>query len=115
MLVHFRGRSAVWVALFICCNCTLRAQQSSPDVLAQKSHQAKQLMAAGRFADAVPLYVELCRALPSNSGLRLNLALAYHMSGQHREAVPEFERVLKTDPSNLPALASLGASYLALN
>ena len=63
---------------------------------------------------AVPIYQELCRALPSNPGLRLNLALAYQMSGQHQEAVPEFERVLKAEPNNQPALLSLGASYLAV-
>jgi tetratricopeptide (TPR) repeat protein len=88
---------------------------AQPDALARKSHDAKELMAAGRFADAIPLYVELSRAMPANAGLRLNLALAYHMAGRHREAVPEFERVLKTDPNSVPALLSLGVSELELN
>ncbi len=109
-----RGRSLIRIALFICLT-TISLQAQSSDALAEKSHQAKELMSAGRFADAVPIYQDLCRAIPDNAGLRLNLALAYHMSGQHREAVPEFERVLKTDPSNFPALLSLGASFLALN
>ena len=84
------------------------------DALVRKSQEAKQLMAEGRFADAIPAYEELTRALPTNTGLRLNLALAYHMSGRHRDAVPHFERVLKSDPSSVPALLSLGAAYLEL-
>jgi predicted Zn-dependent protease len=83
--------------------------------LAAKSARVKDLMAEGRFADAVPLCEELVRALPSNSGLRLNLALALHMSGRHREAIPEFERVLKTEPNSVPALLSLGAARLETN
>ena len=90
----------------------VRAQS---DELARKSQHAKQLMAAGRFADAIPIYESLCTAVPSNIGLRLNLALAYHMSGRQEEAVPEFERVLKSDPNNQPALISLGVALLDLN
>ena len=99
-------------ALLFCSVVSLVAQT---DALAQKSQQAKHLMAEGRFADAIPVYEELCRALPSNPGLRLNLALAYQMAGKPGKAVPEFEQVLRADPSNQPALLSLGATYLALN
>jgi tetratricopeptide (TPR) repeat protein len=112
MLFHTRGRPALRTALLFCTAISAFAQA---DALAHKSQQAKQLMAQGRFADAVPIYQELCRALPANTGLRLNLALAYQMSGRHQEAIPEFERVLKADPNSQPALLSLGASHLAVN
>lgn len=72
-------------------------------------------MAEGRFEDAIPLYRQLVKALPSNPGLRLNLALAQHMAGHHREAIPNFESVLAAQPKSLPALISLGAARLALN
>lgn len=72
-------------------------------------------MAAGRFVEAIPLYQELCRALPSNTGLRLNLGLAYHMTGRQAEAVREFERVLKSDPGNGLPLIALGVALLELN
>ena len=46
------------------------------DDLALKSRRAKDLMAAGRFAEAIPIYEELVRAVPGNPGLLLNLGLA---------------------------------------
>ena len=106
------GRPGRRVALLFLAPGILLAQS---DALAQKSHQAKELMASGRFAEAVPIYRELCRALPENAGLRLNLGLALHMAGRDREAIPEFERVLKAQPDNMPALLSLGAARLATN
>jgi tetratricopeptide (TPR) repeat protein len=105
-------RSPPVLALFVLLAAALAAQTED---LAQKSRAAKELMASGRFADAIPIYDELCRALPANMGLRLNLALALHMAGREKEAVPEFERVLQGDPANQPALLSLGVALLQLN
>src|SRR5687768_4678780 len=110
MLFGHLKRSAIWAA-FVWLGDLAFAQS---DALVRKSQDAKQLMAEGRFADAIPAYEELTRALPANTGLRLNLALAYHMSGRHADAVPQFERVLKSEPSSVPALLSLGAAYLEL-
>jgi tetratricopeptide (TPR) repeat protein len=112
MLFFNEGRPATRVALLLCSSLSCFAQNESP---AAKTQAAKQLMAEGRFADAVPLYRELCQTMPANPGLRLNLGLALHMSGNEREAIPEFETVLKSDPNNFPALFSLGAARLALH
>ena len=90
---------------------SLRAQ--SPD-LAEKSHRAKDLMAAQRFEEAVPIYRELVRALPNNPGMVMNLGLALDYSGHKREALVEFEKVLKLEPSNGLALLFLGTTYLDL-
>jgi predicted Zn-dependent protease len=87
---------------------TLFAQ--SPD-LAEESHHAKDLMAAGRFVQAVPIYRELVRALPNNPGMVMNLGLALDYSGHKREALGEFERVLELEPGNGPALLFLGTTY----
>src|SRR3982751_3982736 len=106
-----RGRLLTTVALFF---FTFQlALPQTPEQI-RRSQQGRQMMAEGRFAEAVPIYSELSAALPSNTGLRLNLALALHMSGQHKQAIPVFERVLKSDPLSLPALLSLGAAYLEL-
>src|SRR5712691_2312244 len=85
------------------------------DQLALKSHQAKSLLAQGRFAEAIPLYEKLVRALPGNPGLRLNLGIAEHMAGRDREAAATLQEVLRVDPNNGPALAMCGASYLRLS
>jgi tetratricopeptide (TPR) repeat protein len=87
---------------------------AQPDDLALKSRRAKDLMASGRFAEAVPIYEDLVRAVPGNPGLILNLALAEHLAGQNRKSIPHFEAVLKADPHNLPARLSLGAAHLEL-
>ena len=87
---------------------TLGAQPDAP----AESQQARQMMAAGRYAEAVPLYEKLVKSMPLNPGLRLNLAMALHLSGEDAKAIPHFESVLKQQPGALPALMLLGASYL---
>ncbi|HEY3443457.1 MAG TPA: tetratricopeptide repeat protein [Paludibaculum sp.] len=82
------------------------------DAAAAESQRARQMMAAGRYADAVPVYEKLVQAMPANPGLRLNLAMALHLSGEDQKAIPQFEAVLKQQPNALPALMLLGASYL---
>ena len=89
--------------------------QGQSEDLAGKSAQARQLMASGRFEEAIPIYRQLVKAEPGNPGLLLNLGLAQHMAGHDREAIPTLEAVLKTQPDSLPALISLGSARLALN
>jgi predicted Zn-dependent protease len=84
------------------------------DQFALKSRQAKGLLAEGRFAEAIPLYEELVKALPANPGLRLNLGIAEHMAGRDREAAATLGEVLRVEPNHGPALAMCGASYLRL-
>jgi tetratricopeptide (TPR) repeat protein len=107
-----RGRAAVLPVLFFFASA-LSAWQS--DDLALQSQRAKEMMAAGKFEEAIPIYKRLTQAAPGNPGLLLNLALAEHMAGHEREAIPHFEAVLKTQPTLAPALLSLGAARLALN
>lgn len=83
--------------------------------LAEQSHRAKELMAAGRFEEAIPIYQRLAKAVPGNPGLILNLGLAEEMAGHPQEAIPHFEAVLKAQPDNVPALTSLAMAELQLN
>jgi len=105
------GRAAVWLALFVFGAC-LWAQTEE---LARDSQQAHDLMAAGRFEQAIPIYERMVKALPGNSGLLLNLGLAEHMAGHEREAIPHLEAVLKAQPNQIPALITLAQARLALN
>jgi len=98
---------------FLFCALSMPAFQS--DELAAKSEQAKTLMAAHRFAEAIPIYRELVKSVPGNPGLLFNLGLAEHMAGQETQSIPHFEAVLKSQPNFVPALVSLGAARLALN
>ena len=84
------------------------------DALAAKAQEARSLMAAGRFDDAIPLYRDLVKAMPGTPGLALNLGLAQHMAGRDREAVANFELVLRLQPRTMPALMSLAEARLAL-
>ena len=38
------------------------------DAAAAESQRARQMMAAGRYADAVPVYEKLVQAMPANPG-----------------------------------------------
>ncbi|MGE5644158.1 MAG: tetratricopeptide repeat protein [Acidobacteriota bacterium] len=87
---------------------------AQPDALAVKSQRGKQLMAEGRFAEAIPVYEELVRAVPGNPGLLLNLGLAEQMAGRPREAIPHFAAAVKLDPRMFPAWLSMGACYMDL-
>jgi len=106
------GRAALLPVLLLFAPA-LSAWQSED--LALQSQRAKEMMAAGKFEEAIPIYKRLTQAAPGNPGLLLNLALAEHMAGHEREAIPHFEAVLKTQPTLEPALLSLGAARLALN
>jgi tetratricopeptide (TPR) repeat protein len=79
-----------------------------------KAQQGKELMAAGRFAEAAAVYSELVRAIPGNPGLLLNLGMAHHMAGQNEQAIAPLEAALKIDPGILPANLFLGLSYLSV-
>jgi len=93
--------------------CLLQAPARAED-LTQLSARGKQLMAAGRFSEAIPVYRELVNALPRNPGPLMNLGLALHMAGQEREAASQFQQVIQLDPNNLQARIFLGAAYMGM-
>jgi predicted Zn-dependent protease len=82
--------------------------------LATKSQRAKEFMAEGKFAEAIPLYRELNHAVPNNPGLLLNLGMALHMAGEERGSIPQLEAAVKLDPKLAPAWLFLGAARLQL-
>ena len=103
--------------LFLFCLLAISAKlghSQEGDDLALKSLQAKQLMAAGNFGQAIFVYRELNRAVPNNAGLRLNLGMALHMAGKKRESIPELEQAVKLDPRLEPGWLFLGTTRLQL-
>jgi predicted Zn-dependent protease len=109
-------RAALFCALAsLCaslCVCLWAAQNED---LAALSRTVKQLMAAGRFEEAIPICEQLVKAMPGSPGLVLNLGLAEEMAGHPGKAVSRFEDVLKAEPGNVPALTSLATVQLQLN
>ena len=87
------------------------APQADPQA---QSERARQLMAAGRYAEAVPLYRALAAAAPANAGLQLNLGMALQLSGADREAVAPLASAERLDPGSFPAAFFLGAARLRL-
>jgi len=87
---------------------------SASDELGAKSQRGKELMAAGRYAEAVPVYRDLVTAVPGNPGLLLNLGMALHQAGEDEEAIGPLEAALQLQPALLPANLFLGASNLRL-
>ena len=101
--------------LILLAGCLLfRSAQAQSQALAEKAQHAKELMAAGKPEEAVPIYRELNQAVPNNPGLVLNLGLALDMSGNKPEAIRQYQGVLKLDPDSFPALLLMGTAYLDL-
>ena len=55
-----------------------------------------------RYAEAIPLYRKALALDPQVSALRLNLGLAYFKNAQLKEAIPEFNSLLKSAPPDSP-------------
>jgi tetratricopeptide (TPR) repeat protein len=70
------------------------------------------------YAEAVPLYRKALGINPNVPGLRLNLGLALFKSGNMKDALPEFEKCLKSAPPGSPDVQRLkvliGMSYYGL-
>ena len=102
------GRAAL--VLWLLAGSHLRAWQSDdPAALAK---QARAALASRQFDRAATLYRELCRLLPSEPGMRLNLGIALYSGGRYSEAAEELEALVKSNPAIEPAYLFLGLSRL---
>ncbi len=104
----------LFAKLAVCFVLSVASVHAHTDDLAAQSRRGKELMAAGRFEEAIPVYRDLVRALPNDPGPIMDLGLALHMAGLDREAVTQFQAVLKLKPTHWPARLFLGAAYLRL-
>ncbi|PYX05261.1 MAG: hypothetical protein DMG88_22085, partial [Acidobacteria bacterium] len=110
LLTIFLSVAAMSVGLLF----TPSSGYSQSDDMAEKSRRAKELMAEGKFADAVPVYRDLNTAVPNNPGLMLNLGMALHLAGEERQSLIPLGSAVKLDPNLAPAWLFLGAARLQL-
>jgi tetratricopeptide (TPR) repeat protein len=112
-----RSRSALGRALLglLLAAPAAAASQASPEADRRaEAQRARELMAAGRYAEAVPVYRTLAAAAPSHAGLQLNLGMALHLSGADREALAPLAAAERLDPASFPAAFFLGVARMQL-
>lgn len=81
---------------------------------AQEAQRANELVASGKFDQAISIYDRLVRAFPANASLLLNLCIAEFKARRYRDAIEHARAALNLKPDLAPANLFLGASYLEL-
>lgn len=104
------GRAALRLALF----CFTALLWGQTEELAKESQRAHELMAAGRYEQALPIYRKLVQAMPGNPGLVMDLGVAEHLAGHEREAIPHLEAAVKSQPKNRDIRNMLAAALMGV-
>ncbi|MFD0674763.1 tetratricopeptide repeat protein [Cohnella sp. GCM10027633] len=73
--------------------------------------KARELLEAGRFADAVKILEDIIVREPTFLAARNNLGLAYYYMGLFEKSVVTITEVLESEPGNLHALCNLAIFY----
>ncbi len=87
---------------------------AQPADLEQATRQARQLLDDGKFAEAIPLLLELRKAAPENTSLGMTIGQAYANTGDFQKAILEYDSVRRRLPNFKPAVISLATLYLNL-
>lgn len=77
--------------------------------------RARELLEAGRFADAVKILEDIVVKEPTFLAARNNLGLAYYYMGLFDKSVATITQVLDEEPGNLHALCNLAIFYQHTN
>jgi tetratricopeptide (TPR) repeat protein len=97
-------------ALLLCASLVLWASEDE----AAKSQRARELVAAGKLDEAIPIYQELARAHPNDAAVLANLSIAEFKARRFRDAANDAASAVKLQPDSLPANLILGSSYLEM-
>ena len=87
----------------------------SPEDPAALSQAGAEALRQQRFPEAIRIYRQLASQPNAIPQWRFNLGLALHSAGQFREALPEFQAFLRTNPAPGPAHLLAGVAHLKLN
>lgn len=77
--------------------------------------KARELLEAGRFAEAVKMLEDIIKREPGFLAARNNLGLAYYYMGLFDKSVQTITEVLDAEPGNLHALCNLAIFYQHAN
>lgn len=99
------------IAVGLACVLALPGQD---EALASRSRAARDAMLAGRYSEAITLYKQLVKALPSENRLRLSLALALEKGGQPSAAIPELQAFVHAEPRSAAGWFLLGLAHQQL-
>jgi predicted Zn-dependent protease len=101
----------MWPIAFLLSAIALCAQ---PADLAAKAQRAQELVRADKSDEAIPLYLELVRALPNDAGMLVNLAIAEFKGKRYGDSAAHAGAALALQPDSLAANLFLGSSYVEL-
>lgn len=93
---------------------SLAIVSAQPRDLAQKAHQARELLVEGKAEQAIAIYAEIARAAPHDAANLVNLAIAEFKAKHYRNSAEHAQAALKLEPGLPSANLFLGASYAAL-
>ncbi|MBI2951031.1 tetratricopeptide repeat protein, partial [bacterium] len=84
-----------------------RALEKDPNLADAYNAKGVVLTRRRQYDEALRLYQKALSLNPSDAGIRLNIALAYHLQGRQVEASQEYQRVLETNQEMAGQVASL--------
>ena len=87
------------------------APQENLEALAR---QAREAMAGGRYPEAVRLYQQMVKELPSEPGARFNLAVALDAADRPRDALKNLELIQAAEAGNSQFWFLMGIEYQKL-
>ena len=99
------------VAPLLCLVLSCSRPPAPEDVAMERYQEAEELLAEGRYREAVPHYAYAIRARDRMKGAYHRLAFCWEKLGDQSRAVEVLERLLKVDRQDERALRELGRLY----
>ena len=87
-------------------------QETGTQTALQHKLAADELLRGGKTAEAVVEYHKALAVDPSFKALYFNLAVAYHIRKDFKEAISALEKLVALDPQDVEAQYNLGVLYL---
>ena len=117
MLHHVNRKIALLLASLLLvsgCSSTGPASSKKAGYSSPEYQQARALMEAGQFRDAIPVLQAVNQARPKLAEPYVNLAIAYRHTEQPEKALAALEKAIELEPNSAPAHHQMGIVYREL-